>query len=102
GKLDATVADLPVAIFFRDRFNTLHQIGKPAGRGYYVIYTRPGDERLRDAINRALDKLLQNGELRQVYEHYGLWSKTQEELSSLSGKSPAELGVTATRLRGWE
>jgi polar amino acid transport system substrate-binding protein len=63
---------------------------------------RQQDLRLRDALNGALDKLLQTGELRRVYERYGLWSKTQEELTHLSGKSAAELGIRATRLRGWE
>jgi polar amino acid transport system substrate-binding protein len=101
GKLDATIADLPVAIFYRDRFPALHQVGPPAGRGYYVIYLRQGDDRLRDALNHALDKLLQSGELRAVYERYGLWSKTQDELAGLSGKAPADLGIKATRLRGW-
>ena len=102
GKLDATVADLPVVIFFRDRFAALHQVGRPAGRGYYVMYVRPGDQRLRDALNRALDKLLKSGELQAIYERYGIWSKTQEELAGLSGKGPEDLGIKATRLRGWE
>jgi polar amino acid transport system substrate-binding protein len=83
GKLDATVQDLPPLIFYRDRFPTLHFVGPPVGRGYYVIYLRPGEERLRDALNTALLDLLKSGKLRSLYERYGLWNKAQEDLGTV-------------------
>src|SRR5262249_44619991 len=45
GRLDATVQDLPPAIFYRNRFPELQFVGGPVGRGYYVIYLRKGDDR---------------------------------------------------------
>ena len=101
GKLDATLADLPAVIFYRDRFSSLVQIGDPLGRGYYVIFLRPGDERLRDALNRGIDSLLADGRLRSLYEKYGLWSPLQDELTSLKNSTNGQLGVRATELRGW-
>ena len=53
GRLDGTIADLPVAIFYRDRFTKLHQPAPPAGRGYYAIFLRKDDQRLRDALHVA-------------------------------------------------
>ncbi len=101
GKLDATLADLPAATFYRDRFARLVTVGEPVGRGYYVIFVRRGDERLRAALDAALEKLLAGGQLQRIYEKYDLWTESQQELTALAGRSDAELGVRATELRGW-
>ncbi len=101
GKLAATLADLPAAVFYGDRFAALRQIGEPVGRGYYVIFVRSGEMALRDALNRALEKLLAMGELEKIYQTYGLWNDAQRELPGLGGRDDAELGIRATELRGW-
>ena len=99
-KLDATLTDLPAAVFYRDRFAALHQIGEPVARGYYVILLRKGDTALRDALNRAIEKLLADGALEKIYKRYGLWNRQQHELGTL-GSSAAELGIRAEKLGGW-
>ncbi len=101
-KLDATLADLPAVVFYRQRFQELTRIGDPVGRGYYVVFLRPGDERLRDALNASIGKLLASGKLEEVLRRYGLWNDKQTELASLGSASDEELGVTATALGGWE
>jgi polar amino acid transport system substrate-binding protein len=101
GKLDATLADLPAAVFYRQRFAALSTIGEPVGQGYYVMLLRRGDVALRAALDRALDKLLADGRLQKLYEKYGLWNESQHQLASLGGKSDEELGIRATKLRGW-
>jgi polar amino acid transport system substrate-binding protein len=98
GKLDATVQDLPPLIFYRDRYPALHFVGKPVGRGFYVMYLRPGEERLRDEINTVLRDLIRGGQLRKLYEKYGLWNKRQEELAK-ADLAPQE---KSTQERGWE
>src|SRR5207302_10848972 len=70
GKLDATVQDLPPAIFYKKRYPGLHFVGAPVGPGYYVMYLRPGEEKLRDALDVGLLGLLGNGKLRAVYPRY--------------------------------
>jgi len=101
GKLDATLADLPAVIFYRHRFAALTQIGEPVGKGYYVMFVRQGEQALRDALDRSIDHLLADSRLQSLYEKYGLWSESQTELTLLSGRSDAELGIEATNLRGW-
>jgi len=80
GRIDATVQDLPPALFYQHRYDKLHFVGAPVGRGYYVMYLRKGDERLRDALNDGLAALLHDGQLRAVYGRYGIWNRTQEDL----------------------
>jgi polar amino acid transport system substrate-binding protein len=98
GKLDATVQDLPPLIFYAERFRDLHFVDAPVGRGFYVMYLRPGDERLRDEINVALRGLIQGGQLRSLYERYGLWNKAQEDLA----KTDLAVFEKSTQVRGWE
>jgi polar amino acid transport system substrate-binding protein len=84
GQIDATLQDLPAALFYRGRYPTLRLAGDPVGRGYYVIYFRRGDEALRDAVDRGLARLIESGDLRRLYERYGLWNAAQEELASIA------------------
>ncbi len=102
GKLDATLADQPAAIFYRDRFNNLEQIGSPVGKGYYVIFVRGDDAALAGALDGAIDRLLADGWLESLYQKYGLWSSIENELHTLSGADDGQLGVRATRLGGWQ
>jgi polar amino acid transport system substrate-binding protein len=98
-KLDATVQDRPPALFYRNRFPDLEFVGAPVGRGYYVIYLRLGDERLRDALNDGLLELIHDGRLRSLYERYGLWDEAQAVLGT---PGLGDESVVSTEMRGWE
>jgi polar amino acid transport system substrate-binding protein len=105
-KLDATVQDLPPALFYQQRYPALHFVGPPVGRGYYVIYLRPGAERLRDELNAGLLDLIHTGQLRALYERYGIWNPTQDELGtpglgSLKVERSTERHGWAVLARNW-
>jgi polar amino acid transport system substrate-binding protein len=101
GGIDATVQDLPAAIFYQNRFPKLHAVGEPAGRGYYVLYFRPDDKRLKERLDEALLSLIRDGSLKTVYERYGIWNSTQEQLGTLHPE--VELaGGSSTATRGWQ
>ncbi len=82
GNIDGTVQDLPPALFYRNRFSALHFVGPPVGKGFYVIYLRKGAERLRDELNAGLLDVIHGGQLRAIYEHYGIWNDAQERLGT--------------------
>ncbi|MFO0909588.1 MAG: ABC transporter permease subunit [Isosphaeraceae bacterium] len=84
GQVDATLQDLPAAIFYRERFAALNFAGDPVGRGYYVMYFRRGDEALRDAVNRRLGEMITGGQLESLYKRYGIWNSAQTALAGLS------------------
>lgn len=79
----ATLQDGPIAIFYKDlpQEQGLRFVGSPVGTGHYVMYARRGQERLVEAVNKALDQALLRGDLRRVYEKWGLWNPTQEQLA---------------------
>jgi polar amino acid transport system substrate-binding protein len=99
GQYDATLQDLPAARFYRDRFPGLELVGAPESHGYYVIYVRSDDRALRDALDRSLATLIDSGELRRIYEKYGIWTDAQKELTSF--QAPLELAPGARGVRGW-
>lgn len=84
GKLDATLQDTPIAVFYHPMFPKLRMIGEAVQPGYYVIYARKGDRALIQAINEALIVLINNGELQKIYEKYGIWDKNQEKLKEIA------------------
>jgi len=100
-KLDATLTDLPAEVFYAHRFQKLQRIGEPVAPGYYVILLRQGDTRLRDALDAAIGKLLDDGRLEAIYQRYGLWNDAQHKLFDLGGDSDDELGIHAETISGW-
>lgn len=92
GQCDATLQDVPAALFYKDRYPGLVFAGPPVGHGYYVIFVRHGDEALRDAINRGIERVIDSGSLRKVYERYGIWNEAQEALSHWTGAGFATNG----------
>ena len=99
GQIDATLQDLPAARFYLKHYPKLFLAGPLVGRGTYVLYFRPGDETLRDAIDRALGDLISSGELRRLYERYDVWTHAQESLPILNSAPIAS--NRAETLRGW-
>ena len=101
-KLEATVTDNVVSTFYHDRFADLKEVGAPVAGGYYVVYLRKEDEQLQKALDAAILKLLKNGELKALYERYGIWNATQERLVSLAEQGRDALGIHAESIRGWQ
>jgi polar amino acid transport system substrate-binding protein len=102
GQLDATLTDLMAAVTYRDRYPALAPAGEPVGRGYFVIYLRPGDERLRDELNAGLREMLADGQLKAIYRKYNLWNDGQETLTDPSVQAqPEAMRSGVVRRRGW-
>ena len=97
GQFDATLQDLPAALFYQRQFPGLELAGPPESHGYYVIYVRKEDESLRDALDHGLARLIESGELRRLYEKYGIWTEAQQELSTFTG--PLELADRGSKRR---
>ncbi len=97
GQYDATLQDMPAARFYAGRYPGLELVGPPEGRGYYVIFTRESERSLRDVLDRGIGKLIASGELRQLYDRFGIWNEAQEELSGFDGPLPIASGKSGRR-----
>jgi polar amino acid transport system substrate-binding protein len=85
GQYDATLQDLPAARFYAERFPGLELVGPPESHGYYVIFVRAQDRTLRDALDQGIGRLVASGDLRRLYERYGIWTPAQDELAGFRG-----------------
>lgn len=106
--LDASVQDVPIQHFYLHTMNFfpgLKDIDKPVAPGYYVIYARPEDSDLIQRINQAIRDIYQSGELRRIYERYGIWNDTQNGLPEVWSTWKSELGEDKenkwTKLMRW-
>ena len=99
GQFDATLQDLPAALFYEPRYPGLKLAGKPESSGFYVIYVRKQDESLRDALDQGIARLVESGELRRLYEKYGIWTEAQQRLSTFT--EPLEMAAADASKSGW-
>ncbi|GAB4133183.1 MAG: ABC transporter substrate-binding protein/permease [Thermogutta sp.] len=96
GRLDAVVMDLPIAVYFARPNPRLRFLGEPFGQGYYAIAFRKEDEALATQVDHALGELVRSGELRRIYEKWGLWNSAQDSLEAWEA-----VDVAAEAGRNW-
>jgi polar amino acid transport system permease protein/polar amino acid transport system substrate-binding protein len=87
GRTDAVLLDAPVALYYGERPEL---VTLPSGFGEvrYAVVARPGDSRLRDALDAALESLVREGTLPRLLQRWGLW--TEEAAHVLGVAAPPE------------
>lgn len=88
GRLDAVLMDWPIAIYCHKQVAGLKFVGEPIGQMQYGIAVRKDDPALLKQLNDALLILIKNGELKRIYEKWGLWNKETESLFADLTKAP--------------
>jgi polar amino acid transport system permease protein/polar amino acid transport system substrate-binding protein len=90
GRLDAVLMDWPIAMYYSRPNPALKFTGPPIGHLEYGIGVRPDDALLQKSLDQALVKLMREGELRRIYDTWGLWNHETETLfEGLSGSPRA-------------
>ncbi|MGC2061914.1 MAG: ABC transporter substrate-binding protein/permease [Thermodesulfovibrionales bacterium] len=97
GRIDAVLLDLPIAAYYGKTNPKLKYTGDPVGEGFYGIAIRKADMGLKNAIDRILLKLHDSGELRKIYEKWGLWDATQNGLAGKIKSSQGYIGIEDSR-----
>jgi polar amino acid transport system substrate-binding protein len=80
GRLDAVFLDTPITVYYGKPDMRLKYAGPPEGEGFYGIAIRKNDKELKMVIDRVLDRMIRTGELKRMYEKWGLWDKAQTKL----------------------
>lgn len=98
GRSDAVLLDGPVARFYGDIDEALEAVPGDFGVVQYAVAVRLDDaERLRQ-VNDALEALERQGQLRALYERWGVWTK---ETAQLFGDANAEATTPAIEFERW-
>ena len=80
GRIDAVLMDLPIAQYY-GKSSALKNAEDPiGGRGYYAIAFKKDNAALAAEVDQAIDRLLRAGELRRIYQKWGLWNESEDEL----------------------
>jgi polar amino acid transport system substrate-binding protein len=79
-KVDAVLLDTPIAAAYGATNPKLKNVGESIHPGRYVIAFRQEDQSLRDAVNQALAKIKESGELATIYRKYGIMDQHQAEI----------------------
>lgn len=82
GRLEGVFLDRPMAVYYAKKNPKLRFVDPPLGEGYYAIAMRKGDEALKRELDQALDAMLADGTLEQIYRRWDMWTPTQEKLLS--------------------
>jgi len=83
-RLDAVFMDLPIGAYYA-RGPQYRYITETVGEGFYGIGFRTKDLELKKAVDVAIVKIYKSGELKTIYEKWGLWNKDQEKLEKEMG-----------------
>jgi polar amino acid transport system substrate-binding protein len=73
GRLDAVLMDHPAAVYYGVG-SQLKNLPGQFGRIAYGVAIRKGDAKLLAKVNAALAKLIKSGQLRHIYERWGIWN----------------------------
>lgn len=91
GRLDAVLLDSPIARYYGELDEAFEQVPESLGEVRYAAAVRQGDERLRAALDQALEGLARDGTLKKLYERWGLWNAATARL--LGDARGGEVGV---------
>ena len=80
GRIDAVLMDSPIAAWYAKPNPALQYAGPPVGEGEYGIAIRKANGDLKEKIDDILGMLHRSGEMRRIYEKWGLWNEDQERL----------------------
>ena len=80
GRIQATLLDLPIAVYYAKADPALKFSGEPFAPGYYGIGIRKEDITLQAALNKAIEELYQDHTLERIYRKYDVWDDQQQRL----------------------
>lgn len=78
GRIEAVLMDQPAALYYGSLDSRLKTLDKPFGKFAYGICVRKDQTQFLERINKALDRIKSSGQMRLIYERWGLWN---EEMS---------------------
>lgn len=100
GRLQAVLMDWPIAVYYSKPNPKLKFVGAVIGEMQYGIAVRKDDAELSRQVNDALLALIRNGELKAIYDKWGIWNeetgKLFARLSQSEQKSDALAEFTQT------
>jgi len=107
GRLQAVLMDWPIAVYYSKPNPKLKYTGETIGQMQYGIGVRKEDPALLKQVNDGLLALIKSGELRQIYDKWGIWNDETDKLFAQltapeqKGEALAEFTQAVTQKLTW-
>ena len=107
-RIDATVMDFPIAVYYAQPDRELQFTGAPVGRIEYGIAVKKGSNpQLLADINSGISQMMQDGEMRKILDKWALWTPMMAQLTGDSRAMQAQPDaynhfVESTQPAGWQ
>jgi len=102
GRIDAVLLDQPAALYYGGTDRRLRNLPGQFGALAYGIGVRKGDEKLLNRIDVALRALTRRGELRRIYERWGIWNSLMEAQFKEDAPEALKVHEEPAQLRAYE
>ena len=81
-RIDATVMDFPIAVYYAQPDDALQFTGTPVGRiEYGIALKKGGDPQLLASLNSGLSQMMQDGEMRKILDRWALWTPMMAQVT---------------------
>jgi polar amino acid transport system substrate-binding protein len=84
GRIDAVLIDEPTALYY-GKIDGVTILDKSFGEVKYAIAMPFGQNELHQAVDDAIDKLRQDGKLKEIYQRWGIWNPETDQLLKSEG-----------------
>lgn len=107
-RIDATLMDFPIAVYYAQPDRELQFTGQPVGRIEYGIALKKGAHpELLAAVNDGLSQMQKDGSLRAILDSWALWSPLMAQLTGDARPMQAQPAnydhfVASTQPAGWK
>ncbi len=107
-RIDATVMDFPIAVYYAQPDRALQFVGQPVGRIEYGIALKKGAHpELLAAINDGLSQMMRDGSMRKILDSWALWTPMEAQVTGDERPMQAQpvnydAYVAATQPTGWK
>ncbi|OYX70968.1 MAG: amino acid ABC transporter permease [Rhizobiales bacterium 32-66-11] len=107
-RIDATVMDFPIAVYYAQPDRELQFTGQPIGRIEYGIALKKGAHpALLAEINTGLSQMMHDGSMRTILDHWAIWTPLMAQLTGDQRPLQAQPlaydhFVQATQPQGWK
>ena len=95
-RLDAVLMDDIIAARYGETKPELAVVGDVA-EGYYAIAARADEPEVRDAVDQALARVIERGELRRILERWKLWGDREQRLLAWTDRDQERMLGAPTR-----
>jgi polar amino acid transport system substrate-binding protein len=100
GRVDASLAESIIAAYYAAGMPELYSIPRTFSFGEYAAAVRQGEPELLAALNAALSRMKQNGDLGRIYQRWGVWTDGQAFIGIERGPEVAKIALASAQSAG--